>query len=132
MLPHFFIRSGYSGKDMHTQRKLMILTPILQAFVWTGTMVIGLVGVALLLGLPTSDTELIIPYMIQNVIQSIHPTLALVLMLAFFIGASAVGMLGSTVTMIAVSLLTQPAPQDSAAFYTVLDSTIEDFYAIEE
>ena len=44
----------------------------------------------------------------------------------------AIGMLGSTVTMIAVSLLTQPAPQDSAAFYTALDSTIEDFYAIEE
>ena len=251
MLPHVFVRSGYSGKDMHTQRKLMILTPILQAVVWTGTMVIGLVGVALLPGLSTSDTELIIPYMIQNVIQAIHPALALVLMLAFFIGASAVGistadsfllvsssivyedllhhtfgveldekkrmvviratiaviggisillalrppqliftlimfaiaivmplfpilvcaiywkratkeaaivsaivgtvlvlmtyfvwdiggtwygaigMLGSTVTMIAISLLTRPAPQDSAAFYAALDSSMEEFYAVE-
>jgi len=91
MLPHVFVRSGYSGKDMHTQRKLMVLTPILQAIVWTGTMVIGLVGIALLPGLSSTDTELIIPYMIQNVIQSIHPTLAGVLMLAFFIGATAVG-----------------------------------------
>ncbi len=91
MLPHVFVRSGYSGKDMHTQRKLMVLTPILQGFVWTGTMLIGLVGIALLPGLSQGDTELIIPYMIQNVIQSIHPTLATVLMLAFLIGASAVG-----------------------------------------
>ena len=91
MLPHVFVRSGYSGKDMHTQRKLMLLTPVLQAFVWTGTMLIGLVGIALLPGLSQSDTELIIPYMIQNVIQSMNPTLAVLLMLAFFIGASAVG-----------------------------------------
>lgn len=91
MLPHVFVRSGYSGKDMHTQRKLMILTPILQAVVWTGTMLIGLVGIALLPGLTASDTELIIPYMIQNVIQSIHPTLGLILMVAFFVGATAVG-----------------------------------------
>lgn len=252
MLPHVFVRSGYSGKDMHTQRKLMVLTPILQAVVWTGTMVIGLVGIALLPGLTSSDTELIIPYMIQNVIQSIHPTLALVLMLAFFIGATAVGittadsfllvsssivyedllhhtfgieldekkrmimirvtiaviggisillalnppqliytlimfaiaivmplfpilvcsiywkratkeaaivsaivgtvlvlmtyfvwdiggtwygaigMLGSTVTMIVVSLLTKPRPQDSEEFYAALDSTMEEFYSVEE
>ena len=91
MMPHVFVRSGYSGKDMHTQRKLMVLTPILQAIVWTGTMVIGLVGIALLPGLSSTDTELIIPYMIQNVIQSIHPTLAGILMLFFFIGATAVG-----------------------------------------
>ena len=38
ILPHVFVRSGYSGKDMHTQRKLMVLTPMLQAVVWTGTM----------------------------------------------------------------------------------------------
>ena len=91
MLPHVFVRSGSSGKDMQTQRKLMVLTPVLQAVVWTGTMVIGLVGIALLPGLTSSDTELIIPYMIQNVIQSIHPVLAAVLMLAFFVGATAVG-----------------------------------------
>ena len=91
MLPHVFVRSGYSGKDMHTQRKLMTLTPILQAVVWTGTMLIGLVGIGLLPGLEASDTELIIPYMIQNVIQTINPTLAVMLMIAFFIGATAVG-----------------------------------------
>ncbi|MBQ8585912.1 MAG: sodium:solute symporter family protein [Butyricicoccus sp.] len=91
MLPHVFVRSGYSGKDMHTQRKLMILTPVLQAVVWTGTMLIGLVGIALLPGLSSSDTELIIPYLIQNVIQGINPVAAMALMLAFFIGATAVG-----------------------------------------
>ena len=251
MLPHVFVRSGYSGKDMHTQRKLMALTPVLQAVVWTGTMVIGLVGIALLPGLTASDTELIIPYMIQNVIQSIHPTLAVVLMIAFFIGATAVGittadsfllvsssivyedllhntlgieldekkrmvlirvtiaviggisillavnppqliytlimfaiaivmplfpilvcaiywkratkeaaivsaivgtvlvlmtyfvwniggtwygaigMLGSTVTMIVVSLLTKPRPEDSKEFYAALENTMEEFYSLE-
>lgn len=252
MLPHVFVRSGYSGKDMHTQRKLMVLTPVLQAVVWTGTMVIGLVGIALLPGLTSSDTELIIPYMIQNVIQSIHPTLAIALMLAFFIGATAVGittadsfllvassivyedllhhtlgikldekkrmimirvtiaviggisvllalkppqliytlimfaiaivmplfpilvcaiywkratkeaaivaaivgtalvlmtyfvwniggtwygaigMLGSTITMIVISLLTKPRPQDSKEFYAALESTTEEFYSVME
>lgn len=252
MLPHVFVRSGYSGKDMHTQRKLMILTPILQAVVWTGTMVIGLVGIALLPGLSSSDTELIIPYMIQNVIQSINPMVAAFLMLSFFIGATAVGistadsfllvsssivyedlihrtlgieldekkrmilirvtiaviggisvllalnppqliytlimfaiaivmplfpilvcaiywkratkeaaivsaivgtvlvlmtyfvwniggtwygaigMLGSTVTMIVVSLLTQPRPQDSVEFYGALDSAMEEFYEVQK
>lgn len=76
---------------MHTQRKLMTLTPVLQAIVWTGTMVIGLVGIGLLPGLESSDTELIIPYMIQNVIQGVNPALAVVLMVAFFAGATAVG-----------------------------------------
>ena len=252
MLPHVFVRSGYSGKDMRTQRKLMVLTPILQAFVWTGTMLIGLIGIALLPGLTQSDTELIIPYMIQNVIQSISPGLAVCLMLAFFIGASAVGistadsfllvsssivyedilshtfglklseknkmrvirltilviggvsvllainppqliytlimfaiaivmplfpilvfaiywkratreaaivsavvgtvlvlmsyfvwgigdtwygalgMLGSTVTMVAVSLLTKPRPEDGREFYAALDQTMQAFYALDE
>lgn len=251
MLPHVFVRSGYSGKDMRTQRKLMVLTPILQAFVWTGTMLIGLVGIALLPGLTQSDTELIIPYMIQNVVQTINPGLAVFLMLGFFIGASAVGistadsfllvsssivyedilshtfglklqekhkmlvirliiliiggisvvlalnppqliytlimfaiaivmplfpilvfaiywkratkeaaivsaivgtvlvlmsyfvwdigstwygavgMLGSLVTMVVVSLITRPRPQDSAEFYEALDQTMEEFYAID-
>lgn len=91
MLPHVFIRSGYSGSDLHTQRKLMFLTPLLQAFVWTGTMLIGLVSIALLPGLGTEDTEYIIPYLIQNVIQNNSPTLAALLMIGFFIGAVAVG-----------------------------------------
>lgn len=252
MLPHVFVRSGYSGKDMRTQRKLMALTPVLQAVVWTGTMVIGLVGIALLPGLEAADTELIIPYMIQNVIQNINPVLAVVLMLGFFIGATAVGistadsfllvsssivyedilhhtfgikltekkrmilvritiaviggisillalnppqliytlimfaiaivmplfpilvcaiywkratkeaavvsaivgtalvlltyfvwniggtwygaigMLGSTITMIVVSLFTKPRPQDSAEFYAALDNTMNEFYSVDD
>lgn len=91
MLPHVFVRSGFSGKDMHTQRKLMVMTPVLQSVVWTGVMLIGLVGVALLPGLGTGETELIIPYMIQNVVNAAHPALAQVLMVGFFVGASAVG-----------------------------------------
>ncbi len=91
MLPHVFVRAGFSGKNMKTQRKLMFLTPIMQGFVWTGVMLIGLVGVALLPGLETADTELIIPYMINNVINTINPTLAVILMVGFFVGASAVG-----------------------------------------
>ena len=91
MLPHVFIRSGYSGSDLHTQRKLMFLTPVMQAFVWTGTMLIGMISIALLPGLSTDDTEYIIPYLIQNVIDKTDPTLAVVLMVGFFIGAVAVG-----------------------------------------
>ncbi|MGN1008339.1 MAG: hypothetical protein ACI4PV_05285, partial [Butyricicoccus sp.] len=48
-------------------------------------------GIALLPGLGTSETELIIPYMIQNVVNSVNPVLATVLMVGFFVGASAVG-----------------------------------------
>jgi SSS family solute:Na+ symporter len=91
MLPHVFVRSGFSGKDMHTQRKLMVITPIMQSVVWTGVMLIGLVGIALLPGLSTGETELIIPYMVQNVIEKAYPTLAPILMIGFFVGASAVG-----------------------------------------
>ncbi len=91
MLPHVFVRSGFSGKDMQTQRKLMVLTPVLQGIVWTGVMLIGLTGAALLPGLSESDTELIIPYMITHVVQTASPVLAGVLMIGFFIGASAVG-----------------------------------------
>ena len=91
MLPHVFVRAGFSGNSMKTQRKLMVLTPILQAFVWTGVMLIGLIGIALLPGLKTGETELIIPYMINNVIQNVNPALAGFMMVGFFIGASAVG-----------------------------------------
>lgn len=91
MLPHVFVRSGYSGSDLHTQRKLMGLTPVLQAFVWTGTMLIGMVAIALLPGLGTEETEYIIPYLIQNVIQNVHPGLAVGLMICFFIGSVSVG-----------------------------------------
>ncbi|MGI6030816.1 MAG: sodium:solute symporter family protein [Eubacteriales bacterium] len=91
MLPHVFVRAGYSGQDLNSQRKLMFLTPILQGIVWTGTMLIGLIGIALLPGLSTSDTELIIPYLIQHVISGVYPTLAILLMIGFFLGAVAVG-----------------------------------------
>ena len=69
----------------------MGLTPVLQAFVWTGTMLIGLVAIALLPGLGTEETEYIIPYLIQNVIQNVHPGLAVGLMICFFIGSVSVG-----------------------------------------
>lgn len=91
MLPHVFVRSGYAGSDLHTQRKLMGITPVLQAFVWTGTMLIGLVAVALLPGLGTEETEYIIPYLIENVINKVHPGMAVALMICFFIGSVSVG-----------------------------------------
>ena len=92
MLPHVFVRSGYFGDSMKTQRKLTFAGPILQAIVWGGTMLLGLVGLALLPGLTSSESELIIPYMINNVIVKINPTLAKCLMVAFFIGSMAVGL----------------------------------------
>ncbi|MEA4891070.1 MAG: sodium:solute symporter family protein [Peptococcaceae bacterium] len=92
MLPHVFVRSGYFGSDLKAQRRLSYFTPILQAIVWTGTMFIGLVGLALVNNLTSSDTELIIPYMIHNFVVSYSPTLAAVLMIGFFVGACAVGL----------------------------------------
>lgn len=91
MLPHVFIRSGYSGSDLNTQRKTMVITPIMQAFVWTGTMLIGMIAIALLPGLDTGDTEYIIPYLIEHVILSANPAIAVALMIGFFVGAVAVG-----------------------------------------
>lgn len=92
MLPHVFVRSGYFGDNMKTQRKLTFAGPILQVVVWGGTMLIGLIGLALLPGLSTSETELIIPYMINNVVNNMNPALAQFLMVAFFIGSMAVGL----------------------------------------
>lgn len=92
MLPHVFVRSGYFGDNLKTQRTLSFMTPLLQAFVWTGTMLIGLIGIALAPGLPSADTELIIPYMINNFVLSFDPNLATVLMIGFFVGATAVGL----------------------------------------
>ncbi|MDD6311171.1 MAG: sodium:solute symporter family protein [Firmicutes bacterium] len=91
MLPHVFIRSGYSGESLDTQRKTMIITPFLQALVWTGTMLIGMVSIALLPGLSSSDSEYLIPYLIENVISGIHPVAAVLLMIGFFVGAVSVG-----------------------------------------
>lgn len=92
MLPHVFVRSGYFGDDLKAQRRLSYMTPVLQGIVWTGTMLIGLIGLALVQGLPTSETELIIPYIVKNLVVSFNPVLAKILMVAFFIGASAVGL----------------------------------------
>ena len=92
MLPHVFVRSGYFGDDLKAQRRLSYMTPVLQGIVWTGTMLIGLIGLALVQGLPTSETELIIPYIVKNFVVSFNPVLAKILMVAFFIGASAVGL----------------------------------------
>lgn len=92
MLPHVFVRAGYFGDNLKSQRKLSFITPLLQALVWTGTMLIGLIGLALVTGLATSDTELIIPYMINNFVTAFNPTLASFMMIGFFVGATAVGL----------------------------------------
>lgn len=92
MLPHVFVRAGYFGDNMKTQRKLSFAGPILQVIIWAGVMLIGLVGLALVPGLSSSESELIIPHMIQNVVNGIHPGLAKGLMVAFFIGSMAVGL----------------------------------------
>lgn len=91
MLPHAFVRTGYMGKSMKDQRRLMTIMPFLQAFVWTACMLIGLVGIALLPGMDTNVTELLIPYMIQNVFAQASPVLAEVLLCGFLIGVLAVG-----------------------------------------
>ena len=92
MLPHVFVRSGYFGDNMKTQRKLSFLTPVLQAIVWTGTMMIGLIGLALVNNLSSSESELIIPYMVKNFVLDFNPTLASILMVGFFVGSAAVGL----------------------------------------
>lgn len=108
MLPHVFVRSAYSGASPKTQRKLMLMTPILQVIVWSSCMLIGLIAIALLPGLGTAETEYIIPYLIQNVIHSIHPILAMVLMVGFFIGAIAVGVTtADSFLLVSGTILTQ-------------------------
>lgn len=92
MLPHVFVRAGFSGSDLRTQQRLLMAVPILQTLVWTGTMLIGLVGIGLLPGLSTAETELIIPFLIETVIQPYGATLASFLMIGFFLGAVAVGL----------------------------------------
>ncbi len=92
MLPHVFVRAAYSGQDLVSQRKLMGYVPVLQTLVWTGTMVIGLLAIALVPGLDGEETELIIPFLIEQVISPVGPQLAIFLMIGFFVGAIAVGM----------------------------------------
>ncbi len=91
MLPHVFVRSGYFGDDLKAQRRLNLFAPVLQAIVWTGTMCIGLIGLALVQGLTAGDTELLIPYLINNIIYGESPVIEKGMMLAFFVGSCAVG-----------------------------------------
>ncbi len=91
LLPHVFVRSGYMAKNIREQRRVMGIVPILQFLVWTSTMIIGMIGIAVFSNLDTSATEYIIPYMIQNIIGDASPMFAQVLMVLFFIGACAVG-----------------------------------------
>ena len=88
MLPHVFVRSAYSGDDLRTQRKVMWITPLLQALVWSLTFLIGAVGIAALPGMDSSVTEMIIPYIVENIINPVNGGLATVLMILFFIGAA--------------------------------------------
>jgi SSS family solute:Na+ symporter len=92
MLPHVFIRSGYSGESLKSQQRLQFLVPVLQVVVWTGTMFIGFLAIGLVPGLKGSDTELIIPYLIENVVVNQGVGLAQVLMALFILGALAVGL----------------------------------------
>ena len=98
MLPHVFVRSGYFGDNMKTQRKLSFLTPVLQAVVWTGTMMIGLIGLALVSNMTASESELIIPYLVKNFVLDFSPVLATVLMIGFFVGSAAVGLSAAIVS----------------------------------
>ncbi|MBQ8662952.1 MAG: sodium:solute symporter family protein [Eubacterium sp.] len=108
MLPHVFVRSGFSGASPKTQRRLMFMTPILQVIVWSSCMLIGLIAIALLPGLGTAETEYIIPYLIQNIIHGIHPILGVVLMVGFFIGAVAVGVTtADSFLLVSGTILTQ-------------------------
>lgn len=91
MLPHVFVRSAYSGDDLRTQRKVMTITPLLQAFVWTFTFLIGAVGIAAWPGADASVTEMIIPHLIDTVINPANHGLAVLLMILFFVGAAGVG-----------------------------------------
>lgn len=92
MLPHVFVRSGYFGDNLKAQRKLSFMTPVLQAIVWTGTMLIGLVGLALVNNMTASESELIIPYMVKNFVLTYSTSMAKVLMVGFFVGSAAVGL----------------------------------------
>ena len=108
MLPHVFIRSGYAGASLQTQRKLMFLTPVLQVIVWSGCMLIGLVAIGMMPGLDTAQTEYIIPYLIQNFIQNLHPAVAVILMIGFFVGAVSVGVTtADSFLLVSGSILTE-------------------------
>ena len=92
MMPHTFVRACLSGDNMRTQRRLGMAMPVLQVIVWSGCCLIGMLALAKMPGLPTSDTEFVIPYMIQQFIFVEHPLFAQILMVIFVLGAIAVGL----------------------------------------
>lgn len=91
LLPQVFVRSGYYSAGLKDQRQMAFLAPFLQIIVWGGTMLIGLVALAAMPNLTSSETELVIPYMC-NIIAGSHGTLAQILMIVFLIGVLAVGL----------------------------------------
>ncbi len=91
MTPHSFVRTGYSGQNLDAQRKLMFVMPPLQLFVRLGCACIGLLGIALIPALSSGDTELLIPYLINNVIMNSSSSLGFVLTIGFLISVLAVG-----------------------------------------
>ena len=91
LLPQVFVRSGYYSAGLKDQRQMAFLAPFLQIIVWGGTMLIGLVALAAMPDLTSSETELVIPYMC-NIIAGTHGLLAQILMIVFLIGVLAVGL----------------------------------------
>ena len=91
LLPQVFVRSGYYSAGLKDQRQMAFLAPFLQIIVWGGTMLIGLVALAAMPNLTSSETELVIPYMC-NIIAGSHGVLAQILMIVFLIGVLAVGL----------------------------------------
>ena len=91
LLPQVFVRSGYYSAGLKDQRQMAFLAPFLQIIVWGGTMLIGLVALAAMPDLTSSETELVIPYMC-NIIAGTHGVLAQILMIVFLIGVLAVGL----------------------------------------
>ena len=91
LLPQVFVRSGYYSAGLKDQRQTAFLAPFLQIIVWGGTMLIGLVALAAMPDLTSTDTELVIPLMC-NIIAGSHGLLAQVLMILFLIGVLAVGL----------------------------------------
>lgn len=91
MVPHVFVRACYASKDLDTQRKVNKLTPPVRLFTWFGCLIVGIVGIALLPGLEKSTTEMIIPFLVKDIVLEAYPALATVLMILFFVGATGVG-----------------------------------------
>lgn len=108
MLPHVFVRAGLMAKDIGGIRKLLVSYPILDTLIWAAPVVIGISGLIILPGLSEADTELLIPYMVQNVIYGQLPVLGNVLLSLFFLGAIAVGMsTADSFLLVSASIVTE-------------------------